>query len=81
MRRVRGELDNLRAAHTWCQNQEDPALALRLSAALHWFACWQANDEILSWAEAVVELPSAQRHPLLPVVLGSAAIRRMHRER
>ncbi|MBW3548818.1 MAG: tetratricopeptide repeat protein [Actinobacteria bacterium] len=77
--RLRIELDNLRAAHTWCRKRRDPDLALRLSAALHWFACWQANDEILSWAEAVVELPSAQRHPLLPVVLGSAAIRRMHR--
>lgn len=77
--RLRVELDNLRAAHTWFRKQSDPDLALRLSAALHRFACWEVNDEILSWAEAVVELPSAQRHPLLPVVLGSAAIRRMHR--
>jgi predicted ATPase/DNA-binding SARP family transcriptional activator len=77
--RLRPELDNLRAAHTWCRQQTDPDLALRLSAALHRFAVWQANDEILSWAEAVAELPSAQRHPLLPVVLGSAAIRRVHR--
>jgi predicted ATPase len=79
VRRLRAELDNLRAVHTWCRSQEDPDIALRLSAALHRFACWQANDEILSWAEAVVELPSAQRHPLLPVVLGSAAVRRAHR--
>jgi ATP/maltotriose-dependent transcriptional regulator MalT len=79
VRRLRVELDNLRAAHAWCRNQEDPDRALRLSVALHRFACWQANDEILSWAEAIVELPSAQRHPLLPVVLGSAAIRRTHR--
>ncbi|MEA2901921.1 MAG: hypothetical protein QOH36_1808, partial [Actinomycetota bacterium] len=79
VRRLRVELDNLRAAHTWCRNQDNPDLALRLSAALHRFACWQANDEILSWAEAVAELPSAQHHPLLPVVLGSAAIRRAHR--
>jgi predicted ATPase/DNA-binding SARP family transcriptional activator len=79
VRRLRAELDNLRAAHSWCRNQEDPDLALRLSAALHRFACWQANDEILSWSETVAGLPSAQRHPLLPVVLGSAAIRRAHR--
>ena len=79
VRRLHLELDNLRAAHTWCRKQRDPELGLRLSAALHRFACWQANDEILSWAEAVAELPAAQRHPLLPVVLGSAAIRRMHR--
>ena len=77
--RLRVELDNLRAAHAWCRTQSDPDLALRLSAALHRFACWEVNDEILSWAEALVELPSAQVHPLLPVVLGSAAIRRMHR--
>ena len=77
--RLRAELDNLRAAHIWARTQDDPDLVLRLSAALHRFACWQVNDEILSWAEGVVELPSAQRHPLLPVVLGSAANRRMHR--
>jgi predicted ATPase len=77
--RLRVELDNLRAAHAWCRKQRDPDVALRLSATLHRFACWEVNDEILSWAEAVVELPSAQDHPLFPVVLGSAAIRRMHR--
>ena len=77
--RLRVELDNLRAAYAWCRKQSDPDLALRLCAALHRFACWQANDEILSWAEAAAELPSAQRHPLLPVVLGCAAVRRMHR--
>lgn len=79
VRRVRVELDNLRAAHSWCRKQADPDLALRLSVALHRFSCWDVNDEILSWAEAVVELPSAQRHPLFPVVLGAAAVRWMHR--
>ena len=79
VRRLRDELDNLRVAHTWARQQGDPDVALRLSAALHRFASWQANDEMLSWAETVVELPATQRHPLLPVVLGSAAIRRMHR--
>lgn len=77
--RLRAELDNLRAAHTWCREQEHADLALRLSATLHSFGCWQANDEILSWAEAVAELPTAQSHALLPVVLASASIRRMHR--
>ena len=77
--RLRVEMDNLRAAHAWCREQPDADLALRLSAALHRFACWQASDEILSWAEAVAQLPSAQSHPLLPFVLGSAAVRRMHR--
>jgi len=79
VRRLRDELDNLRVAHTWARQQTDPDVRLRLSAALHRFACWQANDEILSWANTVVELPAAQRHPLFPMVLGSAAIRRMHR--
>ena len=77
--RLRAELDNLRAAHTWCRTQPDPDLAVRFSVALHRFACWQANDEILSWAEALTELPSVQGHPLLPVVQGSAAMRRAHR--
>jgi predicted ATPase/DNA-binding SARP family transcriptional activator len=77
--RLRAELDNLRAAHVWCRMQPDPDLALRLSAALHRFACWQANDEILSWAEALADLPSTKGHPLLPVVQGSAANRRAHR--
>ena len=79
VRRLRVELDNLRVANTWCLKQSEAELALRLSAALYRFACWQANDEILSWAEAVVELPPAQHHPLLPVVLGSAAVRRLNR--
>ncbi len=79
VRRLRAELDNLRAAHTWCRKQSDPDLALRLSAALHRFACWQTNDEILSWAEAAAELPSAHDHPLLPFVLGSAALLRTTR--
>jgi len=77
--RLRAELDNLRAAHEWCREQSDPDLALRLPAALHRFACWQANDEILGWGEAAAELAPAEGHPLFPVALGSAAIRRMHR--
>lgn len=77
--RLRAELDNLRAAHLWCQEHGEADLALRLSAALHRFACWQVNDEVLSWAEAAAELPSAAGHPLLPVVLGSAAAHQAHR--
>lgn len=77
--RLRAEVDNLRSAHAWSRAQPVPDLALRLSAALHRFATWQANDEILAWAEAVAELDSAAGRPLLPVVLGSAAVRHMHR--
>ncbi|MBW3555357.1 MAG: winged helix-turn-helix domain-containing protein [Actinobacteria bacterium] len=79
VRRLRMEIDNFRAAHAWSRESGAADLALRLSAALHRFACWQANDEVLSWAEEAVELPAAYGHPLLPVVLGSAAVRRMHR--
>jgi predicted ATPase len=57
--RLSAEVDNLRAAHAWCRQTGDVDLALRLSAALHWFAYWQVNDEIFSWAESTVELPSA----------------------
>jgi len=77
--RLRAEVDNLRTAHMWCRMQPDLDLAFRLSVALHRFACWQANDEILSWGEALTDLPAAQHHPLLPVVQGSAAVRRGHR--
>jgi tetratricopeptide (TPR) repeat protein len=80
VQRLHAELDNFRAAHEWSRGDcGDLDVALSLSVALHRFATWQANDEILSWAEAVVDLPGAHRHPLLPVVLGSAAVRRMHR--
>ncbi|HEV2069922.1 MAG TPA: BTAD domain-containing putative transcriptional regulator [Acidimicrobiales bacterium] len=79
VRRLRAEIDNLRAAHAWSRESGTADFALRLSAALHRFASWQANDEVLSWAEAAVELPAARGHPLLPVVLGSAAVRRLHR--
>jgi DNA-binding SARP family transcriptional activator len=72
--RVRADLDNLRAAHAWCRQRGEAALALRLSTALHRFACWQINDEILTWAAAAAELPSALGHPLLPVVHGSAGV-------
>lgn len=77
--RLHSEIDNLRAAHAWSRESGAADFALRMSTALHRFGCWQANDEILSWAEAAVELPAARGHPLLPVVLGSAAGRRMHR--
>ena len=79
VRRLRVEIDNLRAAHAWSRESGAADFALRLSAALHRFACWQANDEVLSWAEAAVDLPAALGHPLLPEVLGSAAVRRMLR--
>ena len=80
VRRLHGELDNLRAAHEWSRGEGgDPDVAIRLSVALHRFATWQTNDEILSWAEALVDLPAMQDHPLFPVVLGCTAIRRLHR--
>jgi predicted ATPase/DNA-binding SARP family transcriptional activator len=72
--RLGAELDNLRVAHRWCRQHDQADLALRLSAALHRFACWQVNDEILTWAAAAVELPSARGHPMLPIVHGSAGL-------
>ncbi len=78
--RLLAELDNLRAAHEWSRAEGgDVGIALALSVALHRFATWQLNDEILSWSEALLDLPGAAAHRLLPVVLGSAAVRRMHR--
>ena len=78
--RLLAELDNLRAAHEWSRSEGgDLAVALSLPLALHRFATWQLNDEILSWSEAALDLPRAAGHTLFPVVLGSAAVRRMHR--
>jgi predicted ATPase len=77
--RLRAEFDNLRAAHAWCRDHGEADLALQLSAALHRFACWQANDEIFSWAESAAYLPTALGHRLRPVVLGSAGARWMYR--
>ena len=79
VRRLRVEIDNLRVAHAWSRESGAADFALRMSTALYRFGCWQASDEVLSWAEAAVELPAVRGHPLLPVVLGSAAGRRMHR--
>lgn len=74
VQRLGADLDNLRAAHVWCRDRRVADLALRFSAALHRFACWQDNDEIFTWAAAAAELPAARGHPLLPTVLGSAGV-------
>jgi tetratricopeptide (TPR) repeat protein len=72
--RLRLDLANLRAAHAWCCRHGEVDFALRLSAALHRFAFWQANDEIFTWAAAATELDGAGGHPLLSTVLGSAGM-------
>ncbi len=70
------ELDNLRAAHHWAVSAGSRAgadLALRLSAALHYYALARLHDEVLGWAVAAAELPAAEGHPLRATVYGSAS--------
>ena len=66
--------DELRAAHRFAR-ASDPALADRLSAALHPFASSRLRDEPLAWAaELAAEPAAASAHP---AALASAALRRL----
>lgn len=70
------ELDNLRAAHHWAVSVDSRVgadLALRLSAALHFYALPRLHDEVLGWAVAAAGLPAAEGHPLRATAYGSAS--------
>ncbi len=73
------ELPNLRAAQRWAVAAGDADLALRLSAAVHFYAIHRLRDEVLGWAVGAAELPSASGHPLLASVYASAAFGAAHR--
>ncbi|HEX2046813.1 MAG TPA: BTAD domain-containing putative transcriptional regulator [Acidimicrobiales bacterium] len=73
MRRLDAELDDLRAAHHRALANHDVERALALSAALHGYAHRAQRPELFTWAERAARLPGAAGHPLLPLVLGSAA--------
>ena len=70
--RLEGLTDDLRAAHRWARSAA-PALAVRLSGALHLFAQSRLRDEPLAWAVALVDDLGDQ--PGSGVVLASAAQR------
>ncbi len=70
--RLEGLTDELRAAHHWSR-AADPALAARLSAAVHLFARSRLRDEPLAWAVELGTDPAAGTpHPM---ALTSAALR------
>lgn len=63
-------LDDLRSTHQWVLVHQ-PALAMRLSAALFLYGEAGAPSEVPAWAARAAEV--APRHPLLPIVLAAAA--------
>ncbi|HSK60093.1 MAG TPA: BTAD domain-containing putative transcriptional regulator [Actinomycetospora sp.] len=73
------DLSNLRAAHRWAIRTGDADLALRLCAALHFYAIHRLHDEVLGWGVEATELPAAEGHPLRASVLASVAFGAAHR--
>lgn len=72
--RLDTELVNLRAAQSWARESRDVGLALRLSAALHRYGCWQLRHEVLGWAEAAVAMPGADDAAALPTACAAAGV-------
>jgi predicted ATPase/DNA-binding SARP family transcriptional activator len=73
------EIDNLRAAHRWALDHDRADLALRLSAALHFYAVHRLRDEVLGWAALAAALPTAADHPLRATAWASASFGAAHR--
>ena len=73
------ELPNLRAAQRWSVRAGDADLALRLCAALHFYAIHRLHDEVLGWGVEAAALPAAEGHPLRASVLASAGFGAAHR--
>ena len=57
------ELANLRAAQLHCVEAGRTDLALRLAVALFRYAMFRLQDEVLRWAAAAVDMPTADDHP------------------
>jgi predicted ATPase/DNA-binding SARP family transcriptional activator len=66
------ELTNLRLAHAWAR-EHDLERALRLSAALHWYAFFRHRFELYHWAEQAVEAPGAADLPRFAAAASAAA--------
>jgi tetratricopeptide (TPR) repeat protein len=71
-RAVRERLDEFRAAHAWLVGH-DPEAGLRLAAALHPYALWRAQSEVLRWAEVAAAAAAGSGSSMLSAVLASAA--------
>lgn len=68
------EWDELRAAHRWSTTRGEMDVALRLAAALYWYALFYMRTEAPVWAEQAVALPGADTHPLYPRACGTAGV-------
>jgi predicted ATPase/DNA-binding SARP family transcriptional activator len=66
--------DDLRAAHRWSTTAGDVDLALRLAAALYWYALFSMRAEAPVWAEQAVGLPGADTHPMFPRACATAGV-------
>lgn len=67
------EFANLRAAQQWCL-EHDADGAVRLAAALYWYAHWSAPSEIFAWADKTVDLHAGTPHPRLASAFATAAL-------
>ncbi len=73
------EFDNFRVAHMTSLARSDPERALSLVALLSEFATRRVQYEITTWAEASLELPTADSGPNLATTIGLAAYGRFVR--
>jgi predicted ATPase/DNA-binding SARP family transcriptional activator len=71
---VSRERDELHVAHRWLLGAGGLDGAVRLSAALYWYALWRADSMVLSWAAETVERARGLDHPLLPLAHAAAAV-------
>jgi predicted ATPase/DNA-binding SARP family transcriptional activator len=76
--RLEQHLDDLRAAHGWLAGH-DPALGLRMTAELHWFALWRCHSEVFRWADVSAAAAAGSRSPYYPETLASAALGAVYR--
>ncbi len=76
--RLDQHIDDLRAAHGWLAGQ-DPALDLRMTAGLHWFALWRCHSEVFRWADVSAAAAAGSRSPFYPEALASAALGAVYR--
>ena len=77
--RLEDAFADLRIAHRWTLSQGDADGALRLVVGAREFAFRRMRYELFTWAEATLELPAVEDHPLLPVALATAAYGRFVR--
>jgi tetratricopeptide (TPR) repeat protein len=64
---------DLRSAHRFATASGDADAALRLTAALRYYAIHRLRDEVFTWAQIAIELAAGTGHALLPVARGSFA--------